>query len=531
MTESERVDQLFEAWSNKDSPGCAVAVMRDGNVVYQRGFGMANLAHGIAITPSTVFHSASVSKQFAAFAILLLSSEGKLSLDDEVHKYVPELPDFGAPITLRHLLHHTSGIRDHWELLGLAGWRYSRDLITDDDILAIVSRQQDLNFQPGEEHLYCNTGYALLAQVVKRVSGQSLRAFTTERIFEPLGMRRTFFRDNYAEVVRDVADGYVGTESGVEISNTNFDTVGATSLLTTVEDLALWDENFYHARVGGPDVIAQMIEPGRLNDGSDTGYASGLGIGTYRGLPIVEHTGGDAGFRSDLIRFPEQHVSVAILANLASIVPSNLVRRVADIYLANVLQPVSTPAPNPFPQPDATTLELLTGYYAEARLGGRVARLAARDGKLLGGYDIDHDGYALEAVDDRRFRFSDFPASEIELEQEKGEPATSLTSYQEGKRRHQYRRLPAYTPSPTELADLAGTYRPVENDMPYEVKVGEAGLVFKSVKSQAITLTAVAPDHFLGDGDRITFTRDGDGRIIGALLNSGRVRNFRFERV
>lgn len=531
MTESERVDQLFKAWSSKDSPGCAVAVMRDGDIVYNSGFGMANLAHGIAIAPSTVFHSASVSKQFTAFAILLLSAEGKLSLDDDVRRYVPGLPDFGTVITLRHLMHHTSGLRDHWELLSLAGWRYSKDLITDDDILAVVSRQQDLNFQPGEEHLYCNTGYALLAQVVKRVSGQSLRAFTSARMFEPLGMHKTFFRDNYAEVIRDVADGYVGTETGVEISNTNFDTVGATSLLTTVEDLALWDENFYHARVGGPDVIAQMIEPGRLNDGSDIGYASGLGIGTYRGLPIVEHTGGDAGFRSDIIRFPEQHFSVAILANLASIVPSSLARGVADIYLADVLQPAPEPRPNTFPQPEADALELLTGYYAEARLAGRVARLTARDGKLLGGYDIDYDGYVLEAVDDRRFRFTDFPASEIELEQEKDEPATGLTSYSGGKRRHQYRRLPPYTPSSTELADLAGSYRPVENDMPYEVSVTEAGLVFKSVKSQAITLTAVAPDHFLGDGDRFTFTRNEDGRVTGMLINSGRVRNFRFRRL
>ncbi|YBV97925.1 beta-lactamase family protein [Phyllobacteriaceae bacterium JZ32] len=531
MTEAERADQLFEAWDNQDSPGCAVAVIRDGEVVYKRGFGMANLAHGIAIGPSTVFHSASVSKQFTAFAILLLSAEGKLSLDDAARKYVPDLPDFGAPVTLRHLLHHTSGIRDHWELLALAGWRYSKDLITDEDILAVVARQQDLNFQPGDEHLYCNTGYALLAQVVKTVSGQSLRAFTSARIFEPLGMRNTFFRDNYAEVVKNVADGYVETEFGVEISNTNFDTVGATSLLTTVEDLALWDENFYHARVGGPDVIAKMLERGRLNDGNEIGYASGLGIGTYRGITVVEHTGGDAGFRSDLIRFPEQHFSVAILANFGSIVPSDLVRRIADIYLADVLQPVPEPAPSTFPQPDADALELLIGYYAEARLGGRVARLATHDGKLLGGYDIESDGYALEAVDDRRFRFSDFPHSEIELEQEIGEPATELTSYFNGKRGHQYRRLPAYTPSSKELADLAGLYRPVENDMIYEVNVREAGLVLRTLKSREITLTAVAPDHFLGDGDRFTFTRDKDGRVTGALLNSGRVRNFRFERL
>ncbi|WFS24963.1 serine hydrolase domain-containing protein [Rhizobium rhododendri] len=211
-----------------------------------------------------------------------------MSLDDAVHLYVPSLPDFGVPITLRHLMRHTSGLRDHWELLSLAGWRYSKDLITDDDILAVVSRQQDLNFQPGDEYLYCNTGYALVAQVLKTVSGQSLRVFTSARIFEPLGMSNTFFRDNYAEVIRNVAEGYVDTERGVEISDTNLDTVGATSLLTTVEDLALWDEDFYHHRVGGPAIIARMVDRGRLNDGSDIDYASRLGLGTHRGLAIVE---------------------------------------------------------------------------------------------------------------------------------------------------------------------------------------------------------------------------------------------------
>jgi len=274
-----------------------------------------------------------------------------------------------------------------------------------------------------------------------------------------------------------------------------------------------------------------MVECGRLNDGSEIGYASGLGVGTYRGLAIVEHTGGDAGFRSDIIRFPEQHFTVAILANFGSIVPSNLARGIADIYLADVLQPIPESVPSTFPQPGADALELLTGYYAEPRLAGRVARLVAHEGKLLIGYDIEHGTYRLEAVDDRRFRFSDFPNHELALEQGEGEPATELTSYRDGKRLYQYRRLPAYTPSPKELSDLAGTYRPVENDMPYEVKVREAGLLFKSVKSREIALTAVAPDHFLGDGDRFTFARDDDGRVTGMLMNSGRIRNFRFERL
>lgn len=250
-----QVDKLFAAWNKTTSPGCALSVMKDGRIIYKRGYGMADLDHDVVITPSSVFHVASMSKQFTATLILLLAQEGKLSLDDEARKYIPELPDFGDRITIRHLIHHTSGLRDQWDLLGLAGWRYSLDLITDEDVLSVMARQKDLNFRPGDRYLYCNTGYTLLAQIVKRVIGRSLRDFTAARIFEPLGMKNTHFRDDHAEIVKGMAYGYVPSFDTFKLSITNFDTVGATSLLTTVEDLALWDENFYNPRVGGRQLI------------------------------------------------------------------------------------------------------------------------------------------------------------------------------------------------------------------------------------------------------------------------------------
>jgi len=205
---SPQVDELFRTMDRPGSPGCALSVIEDGRITYARGYGMADLDHTVPIKPNTVFHVASMSKQFTAASILLLAQEGKLSLDDPVRKYVPELPDFGTPITIGELIHHTSGLRDQWDLLGLAGWRYSLDLITDEDVLSVISRQKDLNFAPGTRHLYSNTGYTLLAQIVKRVSGQSLREFTTERIFSPLGMKNTHFRDDHAEIVKNMAYGY-----------------------------------------------------------------------------------------------------------------------------------------------------------------------------------------------------------------------------------------------------------------------------------------------------------------------------------
>src|SRR5687767_9705433 len=218
-----RVDEIFKEFTVPGSPGCTVAVYQDGTTVLSRAYGMANLDHDVPLTPSSIFHVASVSKQFTATAILLLAQDGKLSLDDDIRTHVPELPDFGKKITIRHLANHTSGIRDQWDLLGLAGWRYSRDLITDDDVLELLARQQDLNFSPGERHLYSNSGFTLMAVIVKRVSGQSFREFTSERIFKPLGMTSTHFRDNFAEIVKNQAYGYAPERGSFRLSVTNFD--------------------------------------------------------------------------------------------------------------------------------------------------------------------------------------------------------------------------------------------------------------------------------------------------------------------
>jgi len=385
-----KVDKVFERFNRGDSPGCALAVVRDGRIVYERGYGMADLDHDIPITPSTVFHVASMSKQFTATAIVLLAREGRLSLDDPVRKYVPEVPDFGVPITLRHLIHHTSGLRDQWELLEMAGWRYSLDLITDDDVLDLVSRQKDLNFKPGEKFLYCNTGYTLLAQVVKRVSGKSLREFTAERIFKPLNMTSTHFRDDHAEIVKRQAYGYVPDKGTFRLSVTNFDTVGATSLLTTVEDLAAWDRNFYDQRVGGAAWLAQMLERGKLNNGETINYAFGLEHGRYRGLATVSHAGSDAGYRSDMVRFPSERFTVICLANSGSANPAQLNLRVADIYLADVLKEPEKPAPRPrafrLPQASipvpAVELAAFAGTYQSDEIE-LLYHVVVEDGKLV----------------------------------------------------------------------------------------------------------------------------------------------------
>ena len=368
---AQRVDALLSDWNRPDTPGCAVAIIQDGQVIYKRGVGMADLERDTPIAPTTPFHVASMSKQFTAFAIELLAQDGKLSLDDDIRKFLPELHDFGKTITIRQLLHHTSGLRDQWSLLALAGWRLE-DVITEDDIFGLIQRQQTLNFTPGKEHLYSNTGYTLLGIIAKRVSGKSLPVFAQERIFGPLGMTHTLFHDQYGTLVKGRALSYEPLPNGgyayLALSYSN---VGATSLFTTVEDLALWDRNFYDGRVGGKALLARMQTPGVLASGRPINYASGLVLDRYRGLETVSHSGADAGYRSELLRFPDQHFSVVVLANTGDLDPTLLARQIADIYLEKQLSPKPRLRVERQPRPhqvdiDESKLDALVGDYALA---------------------------------------------------------------------------------------------------------------------------------------------------------------------
>ena len=332
-TES-RIDALFAPWADPGGPGCAVSVMEGGDIVLARGYGAANLEYGIPITPASVFHVASVSKQFTALAVALLADEGRLSWDDDIRRHVPELPDYGVPITLRHLAQHTSGIRDQWSLLQMAGWRWGGDVITQGDVLDLLTRQAALHFRPGTEHLYSNSGYTLLAVAVERVSGQSLRAFTDERIFGPLGMARTTFRDDHTLLVRDRAYAYEADGAGgYRLSIPDFAVVGASSLFTTVEDLARWNRNFRRGEVGGRDAVRRIQETTTLAGGAQVSYAYGLVHGTHRGRRTVGHGGTDAGYRSEFLRFPEEDLAVAVLCNVRTTDPARLARDVADAVL------------------------------------------------------------------------------------------------------------------------------------------------------------------------------------------------------
>jgi len=518
-----QVDAIFAEWDKSNSPGCSLAVYRDGAVVYARGYGMADLEHRIALSPSSVFHIASVSKQFAAASVLLLAREGKLSLDDPVRRYVPELPDFGTPVTIRQLVHHTSGLRDQWELLGLSGWRYSRDRITDQDVMSLVRRQKSLNFTPGSRYSYSNTGYTLLAQIVQRVTGKSFREFTSERFFGPLGMTNTHFRDDFSEIVPNIAYGYEREGDTFKTSVTNFDTVGATSLLTTVEDLARWDRNFRDGAVGGRAFLAQLVEPGVLNDGSKIDYAFGLVVSRYRGLSTVGHSGSDAGYRSYLVRFPEQRFGVACLCNIGSASPMTLAEKVADIYLADRLEPL--PATEAAIDLPPAALDKVVGLYI--RTDGRDAKRVVRKDRHI--VMISGEGYSekLTPLADGRFRPGE-RKDRVEFSADAGQ----LTYVSARGERGEFGRVAAHEPSKDELAGFAGTYVSEEIEVPYHVSIVAGVLGLTSLKIvEPLPLAPLVPDVFTaGDLGMLQFTRDAQGNVSGFLLNTGRIVDFRFSR-
>ena len=333
------VDEVFEDLTASGSPGCALGVYRNGQMIYAKGYGLANVEESVPITPKSVFDIGSTSKQFTAASILLLEKQGKLSVNDDVRKYLPELPDYGNKITILNLLNHTSGLRDYLTLMELAGIP-TDSVTTDEDALALIARQRALNFAPGSEWLYSNTGFFLLSTIVKRVSGKTLREFAGENIFTPLGMTQTQFRDSHTSLIANRALAYDANEKrgGYTLNVSYFEQTGDGAVHTSVEDLLKWDENFYTGQIGGKIFLAELQEHGKLNNGKVLDYAKGLNVAEYRGLHTVRHGGSWGGYRAELLRFPDQHFSVACLCNVGNANPARRANEVADVYLASLMK-------------------------------------------------------------------------------------------------------------------------------------------------------------------------------------------------
>ena len=530
---SERVDKVFAQWDKPESPGCELAVIKDGQIVYKRGYGMANLEHNIPLSPASIMDTGSVSKQFTAVAIALLAEQGKLSLDDDIRKYLPEIPQYETPITIRHLIHHTSGLRDYLTLMALAGMR-DDDHYVDGEVMNLLARQKELNFKPGSEFLYSNSGYFLLSQIVKRASGKSLREFADSNIFKPLGMARTEFYDDHTEIVKNRAASYVPRKGGgFQIAATTLDMVGDGNVFTCVEDLFLWDQNFYHNKLGkgGPELINQTLTTGTLNNGEKIDYAFGLVAAQYRGLKIVEHGGAFIGYRAMTMRFPDQRFSVILQCNLGTMNPGNLARRVADIYLADQLKAeVNRAGASDAKFIDLSEPELKdkTGAYRNPN-NGMVWKLYVREGKLFA--DVPGQTIRFGAISAAEFRSIGTP-QEVVLNFEKQGQAMMLRMKRGAEKPLVLEAVELVTPTPVQLAEYVGEYRSDEILTTYKI-VLENGKLFLRHENEykdypRNPLDPTVSDTFFVQGRTLRFARDGSRKVTSFTLNAGRVKDIRF---
>jgi CubicO group peptidase (beta-lactamase class C family) len=517
------VDRLFDAWRGTDTPGCAVGVSRFGQPVLARAYGMANLETGTPNQHGTIFHAGSIAKQFTAMAVLLLVRDGKLALDDDVRRFLPELPDYGAPITVRHLLTHTSGLRDFFEMLILARGRFEENRITDADMMDIVTRQRALNFEPGTDYVYSNTGYALLEVLVQRASGQSLREFAAARIFAPLGMTHTQFRDDYTALVPARAFGYAGGSTW-RASSPNYDVYGSTNLLTTVGDLLKWADNFDAPRVGDSAMVREMTTSAVLRNGDSTGYGFGISLARDRDQIIEEHEGSDPGFRSYLGRYRKYGVAVAVLCNTRSLNPVALGHDVAALVVDTMPQQFP-----PYPPAGPRSTDSLAGltraglYYQPAR--HEVVELSWRDGAL---YTARQGGRRLIPLDDRRFQIEGLPiVHTFGPGLHSGYVASSLVP---GHHPVAFEWRAPFVFRPGVLAGYAGSYFSAELNSSYQVSVADSTLVLRTGTSGGIIARPVFGDTFVSGQLTIEFDRT-RGKVSGFRITHPRARNVAFARV
>lgn len=509
------IDSVFRDTDRSDTPGCAVLVRRDGRTVFARGYGMASLELGVALTPQTVLDIGSTSKQVTAATVLLLAQEGRLDLDAPIQRYLPEVPVLEAPVTLRHLLTHTSGWRDYLGLLRLDGVSMGEPA-TGADALAVLARQRGGLFRPGTAFRYSNTGFFLAGQAVERVTGRQLREVVTERFFVPLGMTHSTLFDDHARVVPGRALAYAPSDSGWTLALSNWEQTGDGAVLTSVEDLARWDEQLDHGVVGGAALRDAQLATARLEDGTSVQYAFGLFVDRYRGARRVHHGGAWAGYRAMSMRFPEQRVAIYLACNRADARPDRRAESVADAVLGDVLGPrASVTWRDSVRAPTAAEVRPLEGTWLSAQ--GDILRIAADDsggiartlsgrpmGRLL---TVGGGTFLLEPEEEQPDRFGLSAAGDA-LE----------WSNPVGVRQRFTRLAPAPTLTPAQRRAYSGAYAGEEADESWQVRATGDSLLIAFGSGEPVPMRVVAPDLFEAARRGVRFTRDARGRVTGAEL-------------
>ena len=514
---AERAFEKFAKAYVAPAPGCAAAVSLNGETVFEKAFGLADLEHNVPNTPQTIFESGSVAKQFTAAAIVLLAQDGKLSLDDPVMKHIPELPDYGYPLTIRHLLNHTSGLRDWGSVLSLTGAGRGDRVITQDLALDVIIHQRALNFTPGAEYSYTNSGYNLAAIIVERVSKQKFPAFVEERLFKPLGMKNSSWRDDYQRVVPGRAQAYSRQGTGPWRLNMPFMNVhGNGGMLTTVGDWMKWNAMFESKSLGAPLVDALETQ-GVLNDGRKISYALGLEVGTHHGLKDVSHGGATAGYQTFLARLPDQKFSVGVMCNGTSPGAGGIAEAITD----EIFGPYSEPPRAEPPKVSEDELKKFVGIWRNEKTHAP-ARFVVENGvSRWSGARLVPMGAGQFAAGDNRLKFTfgkDGKPMSAEFVDTNGEVIRFAPEKE-------------WTPKPAELASFKGDWFAEEAGATLTFAV-EADKAF--IKQRPATKLALQPlyqDHFTAQGFVVWFTRDRNGKVNGMHVGASRLRDMPFVRL
>ncbi len=521
---SQKVDQIFAAYSQPGSPGCSLGVIRDGKFVYRKSYGAASLELGVPLSSDSVFYVGSDSKQFTAASVVLAAEQGYLSLDDDVRKYIPELPDYGHTITLRQMLNQTSGLRDLFDLIYLSG-HDPDDFNSPGEILKLIEQQRGLNNVPGAEWIYSNTNYFLLGIVVERATKKTLAQFAAENIFRPLGMTHTLFYDDASVVVPNRVAAYEPGKNGSYLVDwsTSYALVGAGGLMTSVDDLLKWDDNFYSNRLGKGTLLKELETPGVLNDGQQTTYGMGLIPASYRGLPTLEHNGALFGYRADILRFPDQKFTVACLCNVSNADPEGRSRKVADLYLKDEMKPDSgPPAVNDSRFPDPARF---AGSYLDPRTH-TILTFTAADGHL----HLQGSDWPFKRIGANQFYFYNLVGNVVTFEASDGSTRARV-HWVKGDTYFAGTKLSEFHLSEAALATYVGEYRSAEVDGKIQLSVAQGSLILKNRANPPIELTPIANDEFHAEGGlAIVFHRDSYGKVSGLAVFEPAARGIEFSR-
>ncbi len=529
----KKIDSLFSKWDNVNSPGCTVGIVRNDSLIFSKGYGMANLEYGIPNTASTIFHMASVSKQFTGYAIVLLAARGKLNLDDDVRKWLSWFPDLKEKITIRHLLNHTSGIRDQWQLLAISGTRLD-DVITQEHIVKILSKQVALNFMPGEKYSYSNGGYTMLAEIVKSASGQTLRAFTDSAIFKPLGMNSTHFHDNYKEIEKNRSYSYNRIDSArFDNSVLSYSNAGATSLFTNIPDLSKWVVNFYNQKVGTQKEIDQLTQKGKLNNGKELTYALGIAVDKYKGWRQYSHSGGDAGYRTHLTVFPDLKMGFMVFSNLGDVNPGASVYAIADLFIRDSTQTKEQAKKEPRDSiaailKDTVPLKKFLGHYIDE--AGLPFKFDIQRGKLF--YHIyDEHNFLIKEPNDT-FSIPDAPHIKFVFRRKGKDTIVDIFTPDEVYHLKKYVKDTSQTDEI--LKKYTGVYYSPELDCSYGIVLKDHQLMLTNSKYSDTKLTVVNSEHLTSDYwwiNHLAMTRDSKKNITGFEVNSGRIMHLKFNKI